>query len=572
MRLLQLGEGDELLLTRDLINHTLPYAILSHTWGQGDDDEVLFHDIINKTGKHKPGYQKILFCGRQARRDGLDYFWVDTCCIDKTSSAELSEAINSMYRWYQNAQRCYVYLSDVLPSSGPSEKDLSHWKPSFHQSRWFNRGWTLQELIAPRHVSFFSSDGGWLGDKQSLEQEIHKITSIPVPALQGVSLSTFDTEERISWSVHRTTTRAEDKAYSLLGILGIHMPLIYGEGEESFDRLRAALSSQTFGKSQATQTTGLDSQADLRKLLLEDQSIYSHFSQRFLLENFDIAGPYQRRALSTGTQFHPEDNGIWTFSKADLVFIKTKNTTNGKVEVHRSTFDSRFQDKISIESCFNIEDNGTWLMQDYTGDGTPDLVYIKTKNTPDGNVEIHAASGDTGYKQLHHRRTNMRTEDDGTWTMDSNGDLVYIKTRNTGSGKIEVHVLSKASNYQTFSVHQATTFNIENDGVWCIQRSPWLSNGSEQATGSAPSRYNDLYYVKTNNTGTGTVEVHMATGCSDWSQHVIHVGSNFLLEDDGFWLMAYITQQGADQQHPDLVYIKTRNTGSGSVEVHVNRY
>lgn len=113
MRLLQLGANDELTITRDIVPDSTPYAILSHTWGTGGDDEVTFQDVTQKKGKRKPGYQKILFCGKQAKRDGLKYFWVDTCCIDKTSSAELSEAINSMYRWYEKSERCYVYLDDV---------------------------------------------------------------------------------------------------------------------------------------------------------------------------------------------------------------------------------------------------------------------------------------------------------------------------------------------------------------------------------------------------------------------------------------------------------------------------
>ncbi|KAI4598752.1 hypothetical protein KJ359_002644 [Pestalotiopsis sp. 9143b] len=578
MRLLQLGQDDELSLTRDLIHNIPPYAILSHTWGQGDDDEVLFRDIVEKTGKHKLGYQKILFCGQQAKRDGLDYSWVDTCCIDKTSSAELSEAINSMFKWYQNAQRCYVYLSDVShDSSGPNQQDGPEWKTNFRQSRWFTRGWTLQELIAPQSVGFFSSSGRWLGDKQMLEQELHVITRIPVQALQGGSLSDFDTEERISWSAHRTTTREEDQAYSLLGILGIHMPLIYGEGEQALERLRSALSmhemlSKTDTNSQATQTPAIDHRDDLRKLLLEDQSLYNRFSERFLAENFGVSAPYQHRVLATATSFHPEDNGIWTFFKTDLVFIKTKNTTNGKIEVHRSTWNTRFQNKISMESSFNIEDNGTWLMADYTGDGTPDLVYIKNRDTPDGNVEIHAAIGTSGYKHLDHRRTKMRAEDDGVWNMATNGDLVYIKTRNTGSGKIEVHILSKASNYERFSVHRATTFGVEDNGVWGTQLSPGLPLGSIPAAGGAPSRHNDLYYIKTRDTGTGTVEVHMDSGRSNWSRREISVGTTFPLEGDGDFVMAYVTQQGIDQQHPDLVYIKTHNTGSGKVEIHMNKY
>jgi hypothetical protein len=112
MRLLELKNHSEFSLTKDLIDNIPPYAILSHTWG-ADTEEVSFKDLISGTGESKSGYEKIRFCGEQARCDGLQYFWVDTCCIDKSNNNELSEAINSMFRWYCNAATCYVYLSDV---------------------------------------------------------------------------------------------------------------------------------------------------------------------------------------------------------------------------------------------------------------------------------------------------------------------------------------------------------------------------------------------------------------------------------------------------------------------------
>ncbi|KAI0126350.1 vegetative incompatibility protein HET-E-1 [Xylariales sp. AK1849] len=245
MRLLQLGPGDELTLVGPFPSQDLPpFAILSHTWGEADD-EVDFQDIIGKKGKDKPGYQKILFCGRQAKRDGLDYFWVDTCCIDKASFQELLTAINYMFLWYSTAQKCYVYLADVPQDCRiqMAESQRATWKLDFRNSKWFTRGWTLQELIAPRSVEFFSSDGERLGDKASLEQTIHEITRIPIRALQGYPLSEFDAEEQISWSNHRKTKYAEDKAYSLLGMLGVEMQLLYSEGEKTaFERLRAKIS------------------------------------------------------------------------------------------------------------------------------------------------------------------------------------------------------------------------------------------------------------------------------------------------------------------------------------------
>jgi hypothetical protein len=196
---------------------------------------------MDGTGKSKTGHNKIRFCGKQAERDGLRYFWVDTCCIDKSNHVELQEAINSMFRWYHNAAKCYVYLSDVSTakqktSHGPTE---CTWEPAFRESRWFTRGWTLQELLAPRSVNFFSREGKQLGDKATLERHIHEITAIAILALRGTPLCEFGVEERLSWSKGRQTTRKEDKAYSVLGIFGIYMSLIYGEGEENaLKRLR----------------------------------------------------------------------------------------------------------------------------------------------------------------------------------------------------------------------------------------------------------------------------------------------------------------------------------------------
>lgn len=214
------------------MDETPPYAILSHMWSVRED-EVTFQDIVDGTGKEKPGYSKICFCARQAQRDGLAYFWVDTCCVDRSSSAELSEAVNSVFRWFQNAKSCYVYLSDVS-----FEKHTSNSR-SLRESRWFTRGWTLPELLAPKVVQFFTTDGKFIGDKISMVTEIHNITGIPISALQGAPLSDFSIDERMSWAKERRTKREEDAAYALLGLFNVYMPLIYGEGaENALSRLR----------------------------------------------------------------------------------------------------------------------------------------------------------------------------------------------------------------------------------------------------------------------------------------------------------------------------------------------
>ena len=241
MRLLQRGDDGTLSLTKDLVGDSIPrYAILSHTWGP-DTEEVTFKDLVEETAVGKSGYKKITFCAEQALHDGLQYFWVDTCCIDKSNKTELDEAINSMFRWYHDTHRCYAYLSDVS-TSGATPNNVQpepSWEPAFRASRWFTRGWTLQELLAPASVEFFSREGVRLGDKESLEQQIHEITGIPIPALQGNPLSLFGVDERLLWTKARRTTRAEDIAYCLLGIFGVFIPLIYGEGtENAMRRLR----------------------------------------------------------------------------------------------------------------------------------------------------------------------------------------------------------------------------------------------------------------------------------------------------------------------------------------------
>ncbi|KAH0562434.1 hypothetical protein GP486_002873 [Trichoglossum hirsutum] len=252
MHLLELDENGYFGLTKDLINDIPLYAILSHTWEE-EDEEITFEDLMKDSGKTKittAGYRKIRFCGEQAARDGLRYFWVDTCCIDKSNNTELVEAINSMFQWYRKAAKCYVYLSDV--STGKhSLSSQPLWKGAFRQSRWFTRGWTLQELIAPPFVEFFSRDGKRLGDKKSLEFQIHEITGIPVKALQGSqNLSEFSVTERIAWAEGRETTRKEDRAYSILGIFDISMPLIYGEGgEKALKRLREEVGKVSRDKS-----------------------------------------------------------------------------------------------------------------------------------------------------------------------------------------------------------------------------------------------------------------------------------------------------------------------------------
>ncbi|CAJ2507703.1 Uu.00g088890.m01.CDS01 [Anthostomella pinea] len=199
------------------------YAILSHTWGL---EECTLQQMSAPGVATRKGYAKIKYCCDQALRDGLEWAWVDTCCIDKTSTAELSEAINSMFRWYRQASVCYTYLDDVT-----TLQDLG-------SCRWLTRGWTLQELIAPRDLRFYSSTWSYLGSKFELRDMLSDITTIDQSVLTTGVFDQVPVARRMSWAAKRQTTRVEDQAYSLLGIFDVNMPLLYGEGKKSFTRLQ----------------------------------------------------------------------------------------------------------------------------------------------------------------------------------------------------------------------------------------------------------------------------------------------------------------------------------------------
>lgn len=200
------------------------YVILSHTWGE---NEISFQQF--QSGALNDKIRD--FCDL-AKRDGFQYAWVDTCCIDKTSSAELSEALNSMYKWYREATICYAYLEDIASRDTSTDSALKSCK-------WFRRGWTLQELIAPSVVEFYACDWTEIGTKLSLNSVISQATGIPSDILAGLTQpKNYNVAERMSWASGRHTTRKEDKAYSLLGIFNIHMPMLYGEGSNAFQRLQ----------------------------------------------------------------------------------------------------------------------------------------------------------------------------------------------------------------------------------------------------------------------------------------------------------------------------------------------
>ncbi|KAF2689095.1 hypothetical protein K458DRAFT_329214 [Lentithecium fluviatile CBS 122367] len=213
------------------IDNAPPYVILSHTWGDG---EVTFDDIDKPYAKDMAGYSKIVCCCRQAVLDGFEWVWIDTCCIDKRSSSELSESINSMYRYYWQAEICYAYLVDATFNE--------YAYLGVADIRWFQRGWTLQELLAPSVVEFYNQEWQLLGTKCGLATIIQHVTRIEKKyLLDRHSIQDASVATKFSWASLRQTTRVEDTAYCLLGLVDVNMTMLYGEGTKAFYRLQLEL-------------------------------------------------------------------------------------------------------------------------------------------------------------------------------------------------------------------------------------------------------------------------------------------------------------------------------------------
>jgi hypothetical protein len=224
-------------------SHVPGYAILSHTW---EDGEVTFQDFTNLDNNikiHKKGFAKIKKTCDLAKQDGLKYAWIDTCCIDKSSSAELTEAINSMFQWYRASVVCYTWFAD-LPNSGATDNQPA--RSSLSKCRWFKRGWTLQELIAPKLIKFYDQGWNFCGTKSTLKAIITNITGIESNVLDDSELlANLSVAKRMSWAATRQTTRTEDMAYCLLGIFDVNMPMLYGEGMRAFLRLQEEIVKET---------------------------------------------------------------------------------------------------------------------------------------------------------------------------------------------------------------------------------------------------------------------------------------------------------------------------------------
>ncbi|RYP17697.1 hypothetical protein DL765_004375 [Monosporascus sp. GIB2] len=315
-----------------------PYAILSHTWA---DSEVTFQDLAKPDHATKPAYAKIQGCCQQAIRDGHNYVWIDTCCIDKSSSAELSEAINSMYKWYKDSEVCYVYLADVSALDSPSDEGSE-----FRRSRWFTRGWTLQELLAPRSLRFFDKNWDRIRIGATSDRKNHllsEITGIPIEAITG-NINGFCAAARLGWAAERKTTRVEDAAYSLLGLLDVNMPLLYGEGPKAFKRLQEEILKTRYDDSILAAGYGSPSGEPYARPALADSPYAFRHCQNFVAHELpSYLSRFARRAALTWTNItgHSTWTNIGLLITLPLIFLDHNNGVSLAILRH-SPWQARF--------------------------------------------------------------------------------------------------------------------------------------------------------------------------------------------------------------------------------------
>ncbi|MCJ1312575.1 hypothetical protein MMC25_006249 [Agyrium rufum] len=309
MRLIRIPDaedGDSLPELVDFPPDKVPeYAILSHRWG-APADEVLFEDMTQPERHRKEnlpakkGYEKLQYSYKQALQHRLSYIWIDTCCIDKSSSAELSEAINSMYAWYRDATVCYVYLDDVateLDSQDGTIEDM--------QTLWVTRGWTLQELLAPSNVMFYSANWAYLGTKYSLSSILAKMTGINEDFLIGRKpVRAASVATRMSWAAHRKTTRPEDMAYCLMGIFLVNMPMLYGEGARAFLRLQEEIMKACDDHSLFAWVDEAASRDSYHGLLAKHPGLFNSSAQIFPYQEGETREPYSMTNRGLRIELH----------------------------------------------------------------------------------------------------------------------------------------------------------------------------------------------------------------------------------------------------------------------------
>ena len=341
------------------------YAILSHTWS---DQEVSFQQFknLNEELRLTKGYKKIQACCEQVKQWKLRYLWVDTCCIDKSSSAEFSEAINSMFRWYGDAAVCFAYLEDVETCDTNNQALEAQMK----NSRWFTRGWTLQELIAPKRMVFYDRLWAQIGTKVSLEALLQSITDISRSCLSHArDLSSFSIACRISWASARQTTRIEDVAYCLLGIFDVNMPLLYGEAGKAFRRLQEEIIKESDDQSIFAWRLSAADRYHLRRNSDQTVGILAEHPQEFKNSTRIIAVPRMSGSYSI------TNRGLFI----ELPLLATSPTERVAL---LACYDARLKNRVGIP----VQEKTNQGKDIFARDSTVDLQMIEMT----GEAAVHA--------------------------------------------------------------------------------------------------------------------------------------------------------------------------------------
>ena len=392
------------------------YAILSHCWGE---DEVSYKNVWKGKNLGAAGWAKVRQCCSFVQGLGFQWVWIDTCCIDKRSSAELVESINSMYMWYRRAAMCFAYLADVQcrPENIHSYEDLAttvgngremeesqERQPEpiegqtielFRRSKWFTRAWTLQELLAPARVIFLDSDWNMFGSKGRLNDLVSDISGIANVASMFVLNASIAT--KMSWAANRTCTRPEDLAYSLLGIFRVNMPLVYGEGKyQAFARLQLEILQKSGDESIFAFFHGLRNWADV---LAQSPRDFVHFKGIRSFEPRFPRAPYicTQKGLEINTILLPART---YFGEYKMYFMPLNCAREGALKPMAVRLA-----KINDDEYFRIGDNynrSKWL----TWPEEADLDILANFKT----VKIHIINYDYGFYRKN-RETSIVDED-----------------------------------------------------------------------------------------------------------------------------------------------------------------
>jgi hypothetical protein len=385
-----------------------PYSILSHTWGS---EEVCYQELeyvqkrlsltreLHENAvyvaaleaaaalegldsaefiRQRAGYRKIEQTARLARESGLDWFWVDTCCIDKSSSAELQEAINSMYRWYKISTRCVVVLEDVELHQNSMEQPTSVLTKDeltviLCKSRWITRGWTLQELLAPSTITFYDAHWKEITTKATSITILSDVTRIPEYVLVTGDLSRNSIAQKMSWAAKRTTSRVEDVAYSLLGLFDIHMPMLYGERQNAFLRLQEEIIRKSPDDSIFAWTAENGSCSTYRGLFARSPSEFEH-SHLVLQGNGTFASSNMGLRVEMDifhVVSHPEDDNLF-LGRLSALWSKDTSWNSGRKQIAivlRMTEPQKF----ARVFCNKVED---WTER-HTQRCTKEVIYVE---------------------------------------------------------------------------------------------------------------------------------------------------------------------------------------------------